>query len=321
MAFWMLMNHAVAGTFMPPQGTDIARQVDNLYGFLIVVSFIACIIVIGGMIYFSVKYRRKTATDSTPYITHNTKLEVLWSVIPLIIFLFVFAWGWVVYHDMRAMPKNGLEIHVTGKQWAWTATYKNGVTSTEVVVPVNRDVKLILSSEDVIHSFYIPTFRLKQDAVPGRYTALWFRAEKLGEFQVFCAEFCGTSHSGMMSKVRVVSQEDYDKWLIAESEVGSLTMAQQGTKLFQTRACASCHSVDSPAVKVGPSLYQKWGKEEEFDDGTKGLVDENYVRESILLPQAKIVKGYPRPSPMPSFQGQLSEKQLSALVEYIKSLQ
>ena len=124
-----------------------------------------------------------------------------------------------------------------------------------------------------------------------------------------------------MSKVRVVSQEDYDKWLISESEVGSLTMAQQGAKLFQTRACASCHSVDSPAVKVGPSLYQKWGKEEEFDDGTKGLVDENYVRESILLPQAKIVKGYPRPSPMPSFQGQLSEKQLSALVEYIKSLQ
>lgn len=315
------MNHAAAGTFMPPQGTDIARQVDNLYGFLIVISFIACIIVIGGMIYFSVKYRRKTATDITPYITHNTKLEVLWSVIPLIIFLFVFAWGWIVYHDMRAMPKNGLEIHVTGKQWAWTATYKNGVTSTEVVVPVNRDVKLILTSEDVIHSFYIPTFRLKQDAVPGRYTALWFRAEKLGEFQVFCAEFCGTSHSGMMSKVRVVSQEDYDKWLISESEVGSLTMAQQGAKLFQTRACASCHSVDSPAVKVGPSLYQKWGKEEEFDDGTKGLVDENYVRESILLPQAKIVKGYPRPSPMPSFQGQLSEKQLSALVEYIKSLQ
>ena len=316
----MLMNQAVAGTFMPAQGTEVAKQVDNLYGFLLVVSFISCAILIGGMIYFAVKYKRKSANDKTPYITHDTRLEILWSVIPLVIFLFVFAWGWVVYHDMRTMPKNGLEIHVTGKQWAWTATYKNGVNSTEVVVPVNKDVKLILTSEDVIHSFYIPTFRLKQDAVPGRYTALWFRAEKLGEFQVFCAEFCGTSHSGMMTKVRVVSQEDFDKWLISESEVGSLTLAQQGAKLFQTRACASCHSVDSPVVKVGPSLYQRWGAEEEFDDGTKGLVDENYVRQSIMEPQAKIVKGYPRPSPMPSFQGQLNEKQMSALVEYIKSL-
>ena len=321
MAFWMLMNRAVAGgTFMPSQGTDVAKQVDNLYGFLLVVSFIACAILIGGMMYFAVKYKRKSANDKTPYITHDTRLEILWSVIPLVIFLFVFAWGWIVYHDMRTMPKNGLEIHVTGKQWAWTATYKNGVNSTEVVVPVNKDVKLILTSEDVIHSFYIPTFRIKQDAVPGRYTALWFRAEKLGEFQVFCAEFCGTSHSGMMTKVRVVSQEDFDKWLIGESEVGSLTLAQQGAKLFQTRACASCHNVDNPAVKVGPSLYKKWGTEEEFDDGSKGLVDENYVRQSIMEPQAKIVKGYPRPSPMPSFQGQLNEKQMSALVEYIQSL-
>lgn len=320
MAFWMLLNQAVAGTFMPDQGTAIAKQVDNLYGFLLVVSFISCAILIGGMIYFAVKYKRKSANDQTPYITHDTRLEILWSVVPLVIFLFVFAWGWVVYHDMRTMPTNGLEIHVTGKQWVWTATYKNGVVSPDVVVPVNKDVKLILSSEDVIHSFYIPTFRIKQDAVPGRYSAIWFRAEKLGEFQVFCAEFCGTSHSGMMTKVKVLSQEDYDKWLIAESEVGNLTLAQQGAKIFQTRACASCHNVDNPAVKIGPSLYQKWGTQEAFDDGTTGVFDENYFRQSIMEPQAKIVKGYPRPSPMPSFQGQLSEKQVNALVEYIKGL-
>ncbi len=311
---------AQAGTFMPEQGTAISKQVDNLYGFLVVVSFVSCAILIGGMIYFAIKYKRKSANDKTPYITHDTRLEILWSVIPLIIFLLVFGWGWVVYHDMRSMPKDALEIQVTGKQWAWTAEYKNGVRSTEVVVPVNKDVKIILTSEDVIHSFFIPSFRIKQDAVPGRYTALWFNSEKLGEFQVFCTEYCGTSHSGMMTKVRVVTQEDYDKWLINESEIGTLPLAQRGAKYFQTRACASCHNVDSPAVKVGPSLYKKFGTEENVDEGKKILVDENYVRESIMLPQAHIVTGYPKPSPMPSYQGQLSESELAAIIEYIKSL-
>jgi cytochrome c oxidase subunit 2 len=316
----LLINSAHAGTFMPEQGTEIAKHVDNLYGFLIIVSFISCAILIGGMLYFAVKYKRKTANDKTPYISHDTRLEVLWSVIPLIIFLFVFAWGWMIYHDMRTMPKDALEIQVTGKQWAWSVDYKNGVKSTEVVVPLGKDVKLILTSEDVIHSFYVPSFRIKQDAVPGRYTALWFKAEKLGEFHVFCTEYCGTSHSGMHTRLRVVSQEDFDKWLVIESEVGSLPLAQRGEKIFKTRACASCHNVDTAAVKVGPSLYQKWGKEEEMDDGVKVAFDENYVRESITLPQAKIVKGYPKPSPMPSFQGQLSESDMAALIEYIKGL-
>ncbi|MGZ3726955.1 MAG: cytochrome c oxidase subunit II, partial [Pseudobdellovibrio sp.] len=166
MAIWtLLMNRAMAGTFMPTEGTHIAQEVDNLYGFLVVVSFIGCAILIGGMIYFAIKYKRKSANDKTAYITHDTRLEVLWSVIPLIIFLAVFAWGWIVYHEMRTMPKNALEIQITGKQWAWTAEYKNGVKSTDVVVPVGRDVKLIMSSEDVIHSFYIPSFRIKQDVV------------------------------------------------------------------------------------------------------------------------------------------------------------
>lgn len=321
MAIWtLLMNKAMADAFMPVEGTHIAKQVDNLYAFLLIVSFISCAILIGGMIYFVTKYKRKSANDKTPYITHDTRLEILWSVIPLVIFLFVFGWGWVVYHEMRTMPKNALEIMITGKQWAWTAEYKNGVKSTEVVVPVNRDVKLILSSEDVIHSFFVPSFRIKQDAVPGRYTALWFKAEKLGEFHVFCAEYCGTSHSGMITRLKVVSQEDFDKWLIQESEVGQLPLAQRGAKYFQTHACSSCHNVDNPNVKVGPSLYQKWGKEETMDDGTKVVVDENYIRESVMQPQAKIVSGFPKPSPMPSFQGQLSESELAAIIEYIKGL-
>lgn len=321
---WMskifLINSAMANSFMPEQGTEIAQRVDNLYGFLLVVSFISCAILIGGMIYFALKYKRQTPNDKTPYISHDTRLEILWSVIPLIIFLVVFAWGWMIYHDMRNMPKDGLEVHVTGKQWAWTAEYKNGVKSTDVVVPVGRDVKIILASEDVIHSFYVPSFRIKQDAVPGRYTALWFKAEKMGEYHVFCTEYCGTSHSGMITRLKVVSQADFDKWLIEESEVGSLPIAKRGAKIFQTRACASCHNVDNPAAKIGPSLFQRWSKTSTSDDGQTVAFDENYVRESILLPQAKIAKGFPKPSPMPSFQGQLSESELAALIEYIKGL-
>lgn len=315
-----LANAAQASTFMPEQGTAIAKQVDNLYGFLLVVSFVSCAILIGGMIYFAIKYKRKTQNDKTPYISHDIRLEILWSVLPLIIFLMVFGWGWVIYHEMREMPKNALEIQVTGKQWSWAAEYKNGVRSTDVVVPVGRDVKIILASEDVIHSFYVPSFRVKQDAVPGRYTALWFKAEKLGEFHIFCTEYCGTSHSGMIAKLKVVTQEEFDKWLTEESEVGLLPLAQRGAKYFQTRACASCHNVDSAAVKVGPSLFQRWGKDTVADDGTTVAFDENYVRESMMLPQAKIAKGFPKPSAMPSFQGQISESELAAIIEYIKGL-
>ena len=319
-----IFSEAVAQSYMPTQGTEIAVHVDNLYGFLVVVSTISCAILIGGMIYFAIKYKRKSAHDKTAYITHDTRLEILWSVLPLIIFLFVFAWGWVIYHDMRTMPKDALEIHVTGKQWAWTAEYKNGVRSTEVVVPVNQDVKIILTSEDVIHSFYVPSFRIKQDAVPGRYSALWFKAEKLGDFHVFCTEYCGTAHSAMMTKLRVVSREDYDKWLTEEADVSMLPIAQRGAKLFQTRACASCHNVDNPAVKIGPTMQHKFGMTAyEMDDGSKIDVDENYLRESILNAQAKIVKGFKDAggrSAMPAFQGQLSESEVTALIEYIKTL-
>lgn len=316
----VLMNRVMADVFMPTQGTEIAKRYDNLYGFLVLISFVSCAILIGGMIYFVLKYKRKTNNDKTPYITHDTRLEILWSVVPLILFLFVFAWGWVIYNDMRTFPKDSLEISVSGKQWAWTAEYKNGVKSTEVVVPVNRNVKIILSSEDVIHSFYVPSFRIKQDAVPGRYTAVWFNSEKLGEFHVFCTEYCGTSHSAMLTKVRVVSQEDFDKWLTGESEIGLLPPAQRGAKIFQTRACASCHNVDSPAVKIGPSLFNRWGKPDDVDNGQIITFDENYVRDSVMNPQAHIATGFPKPSPMPSFQGQLSESDLSALIEYLKSL-
>lgn len=316
----MWFNLAKAQSFMPTDGTEIAKQVDNLYGFLLITSFIACVLVIGGMIYFVYKYKRKSDNDKTAYISHNTALEFLWSFIPLVIFLAVFTWGWYIYHGMRTMPKNALEINVLGKQWAWEIEYKNGYKAVnEVVVPVNTDVKLLLTSQDVIHSFFVPSFRIKQDAVPGRYTALWFNATKLGEFHIFCAEYCGTSHSGMIGKLRVVTREEFDKYMEEGQEEGQLPLAKRGEKLFALKACASCHSVDSPAVKVGPSLFKKFGTEETLEGGVKVMVDENYVRESILQPNAKIVNGFPH-GVMPTFQGQINENELNALVEYVKSL-
>lgn len=316
----MWLNIARAGSFMPPEGTEIAGRIDNLYAFLLVSSFIACTILIGGMIYFVFKYRRRTDNDKTAYISHNTVLEFLWSFIPLVIFLGVFGWGWYIYHDMRTMPADAMEIHVFGKQWAWEAEYKNGYkTVNEVVVPVNRDVKILLTSNDVIHSFYVPSFRMKQDAVPGRYTAVWFKANKLGDFHIFCAEYCGASHSGMIGVLRVVTQDEYDKYLEQGQEEGQLPIAKRGEKLFALKACSSCHSVDNPATKVGPSLFHKFGSKETLSDGSQVLVDENYVRESILNPSAKVVKGFPN-GVMPVFQGQVSESELNALIEYVKSL-
>ena len=317
MVSWM--SSAYASSFTPTAATDVAQKWDNLYGFLLITSLIGCIILIGGMIFFVVKYKRKTDHDVTPYISHNTALEFIWSFIPLVLFLAIFGWGWWLYHDMRKMPTDGLEIHINAKQWAWEAVYKSGVkTGNLVVAPINTDVKLIMSSSDVIHSFFVPAFRIKQDVVPGRYSALWFRADKLGEFHVFCAEYCGTEHSGMMATLKIVSQADYDAWLEEESKVGSLPLVQRGEKLFSVKACASCHSVADSSRKVGPSLFHKFGTEEHFEGGASLIVDENYVRESILNPTAKIVAGYP--PVMPSFQGQLSEVELTALIEYVKSL-
>ena len=316
--FWI--NSAHAEKFMPTAATEIAVQVDNLYSFLLISSFIACAILIGGMIYFAHKYKRKSVHAKSAYITHNVFLEFLWSFIPLVIFLAVFAWGWLIYHDMRSMPKNALEIHVRGKQWAWEAEYKSGVKTANLIkVPINKDVKLIMTSTDVLHSFYVPSFRIKQDVVPGRYTSLWFNANKFGEYHIFCTEYCGTQHSNMLGKLHVVTQDEYDKWLEEESKFSLLPLAQQGEKLFQIKACAGCHSVQNKNVLAGPALYQKFGAEEELEDGSKIAVDETYLRESILAPNAKIVKGF-KAGVMPTFQGQLSESELAALIEYVKTV-
>lgn len=306
-----------ASTFMPPEGTAIARQVDLLYGFLVAISFISCVLVIGGFIYFSFKYRRKSA-DEMPQASpsHHNMLEFLWSFIPFLLFMIVFLWGAIVYKQLRTMPTNGLEIAVQAQQWNWTFVYKSGKTSAgEFYVPIDQDVKMVMTSKDVIHSFYIPAFRNKQDVVPGRYTTLWFHPTKIGDYQIFCAEFCGDGHSAMLAKLHVVSREKYEEWLANDAYKG-LSLADIGKKVYESR-CIACHNVTSEK-KIGPGWQGIWGKQVSLEGGGTVLVDENYIRESIVNPNAKIVKGFP--PVMTSFAGQLNEQEMMGVIEYIKSL-
>lgn len=305
-----------SGSLMPVPGSEIARQVDSLYTFLLITSAIGCLLLIGGMIYFALKYRRKTEEDKTPYITHSHILEFLWSFIPFVLFMVVFGWGWWIYDQMRSFPEDAFEVHVVGKKWSWEFQYKSGRTSPELVVPVGKPVKLIMTSMDVLHSFFVPSMRVKQDVIPSRYTALWFEPELEGEFNIFCTEYCGTEHSSMITKMQVVSQEEFEEWL-ANDPMKGLTMAEFGEKTVKAKGCVACHNLDA-SRKVGPGFKGIWGAQREFTDGTSAIADENYIRESILNPNAKIVKTY-APG-MPTFQGQIKDKEISAIIEYLKTI-
>ncbi|MCB0407519.1 MAG: cytochrome c oxidase subunit II [Bdellovibrionales bacterium] len=312
------INPAYANTFMPPEASQFAGPLDSLYSFLIISSLIACVLVIGGFIYFAVKYRRQTENDKTAYITHNNVLEFTWSFVPFVIFMVVFAWGWIIYNDMRTFPEDSLEVHVVAQKWNWSFLYKSGKESAEeMVVPVNKPVKLIISSKDVLHSFYVPAFRIKQDAVPGRYTALGFTATKKGNFQIFCTEYCGTGHSAMLAKVRVVSQEEYEEWLRQGDPYEGMSLAEVGQKIYSQR-CFVCHNTtDQPLV--GPGFKGIWMRERTFVKGDPTVADENYIRESILNPAAKIVAGF-EGKVMTPFAGQLDDKEISGIIEYLKTL-
>lgn len=303
--------------FSPVAATEAARMWDSLYGFLLVVSLISCVLVIGGLIVFAAKYRRREQGEKTPYISHNTTLEFLWSFIPFVIFMVAFAWGWVVYYNLKQNPTTGLEIFVEAQKWDWTFTYKNGRRSAgEFYVPVNTPVKLVMTSKDVIHSFFVPAFRNKQDVVPGRYVGYWFNADRQGDFQIFCTEYCGDKHSAMMAKLHVVTQEKFDEWLSNDPYKG-LPPLEIGRNVYQKR-CVACHQL-TEARAVGPGWKGLFGRKEVMTDGLELVADENYIRESILQPNAKVVKGFPS-GVMPTFAGQLNEQELMGVIEFIKSL-
>jgi cytochrome c oxidase subunit 2 len=246
----------------------------------------------------------------------STALETTWSLVPFGIFLIFFVWGAVLYFQERTAPRNAMEIYVVAKQWMWKLQHVDGQREiNELHVPVDRDVKLIMTSQDVIHSFFVPAFRLKQDVLPGRYTTLWFHAIRPGTYHLFCAEYCGTQHSGMIGRIVVMNPAAYEVWLSGGGGEGSL--ASTGQKLFQQLGCGSCHRSDTQGR--GPNLVGVFGKPVLLDDGRTVTADENYVRESVLNPGAKIVAGFK--NIMPSFQGVVNEEQLLSLVAYVKSLQ
>ncbi len=298
----------------PVGASTHALPVDLLYIFLVVLSLGTTLAIFVVIAIFSMKYRRRHGREATP-IEGSLILEISWSVIPLGIFMVIFLWGAVIFFDERTPPQDATEIYVVAKQWMWKLQHPEGQRElNELHVPAGRDIKLIMTSQDVIHSFYVPAFRLKQDVLPGRYTTMWFRATRPGTYHLFCAQYCGTQHSGMIGDVVVMEPAEYQTWLSGGVPAGSL--AQTGQALFQQLGCSTCHRFEVQGR--GPNLTGVFGKPVSLEDGRTVVADENYVRESILVPAAKVVSGF-KPV-MPSFQGQVSEEQLDALIAYVKSL-
>jgi len=300
----------------PDRASSLAGRVDALYFFLVGLTIFFSLLIAGLIVYYAVKYHRRHPDAVGARVHGGMVLEITWSVIPLIIVIVIFVWSASVFFAMTRPPDDTINIYVVGKQWMWKFQHLDGQREiNELHVPVGRPVKLIMTSEDVIHDLFVPAFRTKADVIPGRYTNIWFQPTKPGRYHLFCAEYCGTRHSGMIGSVVVMSPTDYQAWLSGGAPEGSL--ASTGARLFQDLACNTCHRPD--AQGRGPVLEGLFGKSVQLQGGGTITVDEAYIRESILTPAAKVTAGF-QPI-MPAFQGLVSEEQLLALVEYVKSLQ
>ncbi|HJP93452.1 MAG TPA: cytochrome c oxidase subunit II [Pyrinomonadaceae bacterium] len=302
---------------VPDSASTFSWKVDALYFYLSGVTLFFTLLISGVLIFFVIRYRRRTPYEIPRPVAGSHKLETLWTVIPFLIAMTMFAWGSQVYFDQYKAPANAVEVYVVAKQWMWKLQHATGQREiNELHIPVGRKIKLIMTSEDVIHDFFVPAFRTKADVVPGKYTTLWFEATTPGTYHLFCAEYCGTNHSGMTGSVIVMEPREFDNWL--SGNTAGMTPATAGQQLFQTLGCVSCHGANGEGGR-GPTLAGAFGKMTPLQTGESVRVDEAYVRESILNPQAKIVAGF---GPiMPTFQGQISEDQLMQLVAFIKSLQ
>jgi cytochrome c oxidase subunit II len=293
----------------------MAGRVDALYIFLIAVAGFFSVLIFVLIAVFAIRYR-KAKRPRAEQIEGSIPLELTWTLIPAGIAMVIFVWGAVIYFAEGRPPRGAMEIYAVGKQWMWKFEHPDGQREiNQLHVPVGRDVKMIMISQDVIHSFFVPAFRIKQDVLPGRYTSTWFHATKPGTYHLFCAEYCGTSHSGMIGQVVVMEPAQFQQWLSGGGAEGSL--ASTGQKLFQELGCSTCHRSDTQGR--GPNLVGFYGKPVLLEDGRTVIGDDNYIRESVVNPTAKVVSGF-KPI-MPTFQGIVSEEQLLALVAYIKSIQ
>ncbi|MCI0694882.1 cytochrome c oxidase subunit II [candidate division KSB1 bacterium] len=300
---------------LPEQASKLAVQVDILYYLLVGLSFFFALLIFFLIYIFAVRYRRRSEEEVPRQIPGLIQLELAWSVIPFGMALVVFVWGAKLYFNTYTPPADALEIYVVGKQWMWHIQHPTGQREiNELHIPTGRAIKLTMATEDVIHSFYIPAFRVKKDVVPGRYTTLWFEATKPGSYHLFCAEYCGTKHSQMTGTVVVMEPTQYQQWLSGGE--ASETPVVAGEKKFQQLGCVTCHG-DKPGAR-GPSLKGLFGNPVQLQSGEVITVNEDYIRESILRPNAKITFGYG--AIMPTYQGQINEAALLQLTAYVKSL-
>lgn len=300
---------------LPEQASTLAGRVDDLYLFIVAVTAFFGIGVSVAVIALAMKYRTKDPNAVGARIHGSIPLEILWSVIPFLITIVIFGWSADIFFDLYRPPDQTMPIYATGKRWMWKFQHLDGKAEiNELHVPLGRAVKVTFTSEDVLHSLYFPAFRVKADAIPGRYSSVWFEATKVGEYHLFCAEYCGTKHSGMIGRVVVMEPTDYEAWLQNSTPTG--TMAQRGERLFSELACNTCHQNDGSGR--GPSLVNRYGAQANLASGGSVKVDESYLRESILRPQMKLVAGYQ--ALMPTFQGLVNEEGVMALIEHVKSL-
>jgi cytochrome c oxidase subunit II len=299
----------------PQQASTQAGQVDALYFFMVAVTAFCSLLIAGLIIVFVVKFRRRDDNEVGAAIHGSLALELLWTIIPFVVAMGMFAWGAKIFFDLTRVPAGAMEVFVVGKQWMWKVQHMGGQREiNELHVPVGRPVKLIMGSEDVIHSYYIPAFRVKADVIPGRYNVLWFQATTPGRYHLFCAEYCGTKHSGMIGSIVALGPDEFQTWLSGGAASDSPVAA--GGKLFQSLACNTCHLEGGQGK--GPVLTNLFGHEVELQGGAKVMADEAYIRESIVNPQAKIVNGFL--PVMPTFQGLVTEEQLLQLIAFVKSL-
>ena len=301
----------------PVQASTLAPKVDALYFFILAVTAFFALLVVVLVGYFAIKYRDPTGLKVGAPITGSVPLEIGWSIIPFFVAIAIFVWSTVVIFQIIRPPAETLEIYSTGKRWMWRFQHADGQREINTLhVPVGRAVKVTFTSEDVLHDLYIPAFRVKADAIPGRYSSIWFEATKTGEYHLFCAEYCGTRHSGMIGTVYVMEQDDYQAWLSGGGTTAGGSMQARGQQLFQDLACTTCHVSDGTGR--GPSPQGVFGSQVTLANGQKVIADETYIRESILTPQMKLVEGY-QPL-MPTFQGLVNEDGVMSLIEHIKSL-
>ncbi len=312
---------AGATLWMPEQISSGAVEADFAWNVVLWVATVLFALVMGAMIYLVWRYRRRPGhgpASAAEAPDHSGKVELLWTAAPTLIVIVLFFVGFRGFLGLSVAPAEAAEINVTAERWLWTFSYPEGMTSVnELRVPVGKPVKLVMSSKDVIHSFFVPELRVKRDVLPGRYTTVWFEPTKTGEWDLLCTEYCGTGHSAMLAKLVVQEPKAYDEWLQSGGQEEGVPAAEQGKRLFSKMACNTCHTIDG-AASTGPTLKGLFGHEVKLANGERVEADENYLRESITNPAGKVVQGY-QPV-MPVFKGLLNQAQLDALIAYVKSL-